>query len=63
MQIIYEEPELNTPFDIKTDPRRRQDEPRMGEPKLLETVMDRLWWVTLGYVGTVLIKAIVMLGF
>lgn len=56
MITIHEEPEL--PFDIKTDPRRRQD-----EPKLLETVMDRFWWVTLGYVGTVLIKAIVMLGF
>lgn len=55
MQIIHEEPELTVPFEIRSDPRRRQD-----EPKLLETVMDRFWWVTLGYVGTVLIKAIVM---
>lgn len=62
MIVIHEEPELTAPFDIKSDPRRRQDEPRMDEPKLLETVMDRFWWVTLGYVGTVLIKAIVMLG-
>lgn len=55
MLIIYEEPELTVPFDIRSDPRRRQD-----EPGLVEMIMDRFWWVTLGYVGTVLIKAIVM---
>lgn len=58
MQTIYEEPELTVPFEIRSDPRRRQDEPRM-----VEVVMDWFWWVTLGYVGTVLIKAIVMFGF
>lgn len=55
MEEIYVEPELTMPFDIKSDPRRRQD-----EPGLVEVIMDRFWWVTLGYVGTVLIKAIVM---
>lgn len=55
MITIHEEPELTTPFDIRSDPRRRQD-----EPGLVEVIMDRFWWVTLGYVGTVIIKAIVM---
>lgn len=52
MITIYEEPELNTPFDIKSDPRRRQDEPR-----LLETFVDRLRWMAVGYVGAILILA------
>lgn len=58
MITIHEEPELTVPFEIRSDPRRRLD-----EPGLVEVIMDRFWWVTLGYVGTVLIKAIVMLGF
>lgn len=50
MITIHEEPEL--PFDIKTDPRRRQD-----EPKLVDIFVDRLWWLAVGYVGAILILA------
>lgn len=52
MIVIHEEPELTAPFDIKTDPYRRQD-----EPELLETFVDRLRWMAVGYVGAILILA------
>ncbi len=54
MITIYEEPELTTLFDIRTDPRRSRN-------ALIDVVMDRFWWGVLGYVGTVAIKAIVIL--
>lgn len=54
MQIIYEEPELAPPFDIRSDPQRRQCD---REPELLDTFVDRLWWMVVGYVGAILILA------
>lgn len=52
MITIYEEPELTVPFEIRSDPRRRQD-----EPKLVDIFVDRLWWLAVGYVGAILILA------
>lgn len=37
MQIIHEEPELTTPFEIRTDPRRIRS-------RLVDAVMDRRNW-------------------
>lgn len=54
MQIIHEEPELTTPFDIRTDLRRSRS-------ALIDIVMDRFWWVVLGYVGTVVVQTILVL--
>ena len=55
METIHEEPELTTPFDIRTDTRRSRS-------ALVDAVMDRLWWVVLGYVGAVVIQVILMLA-
>lgn len=54
MQIIHIEPELELPFDIRSDPQRRQCD---REPKTLDTFLDRLWWMAVGYVGAILILA------
>lgn len=51
MQIIHIEPELELPFEIRSDPQRRH------EPELLDTFVDRLWWMVVGYVGAILILA------
>lgn len=53
MITIHEEPELTTPFEIRSDPRRRHE----PEPKPLDTLSDRLWWMAVGYVGAILILA------
>lgn len=51
MQITHEE--LAPPFDIRSDPQRRHK----PKPELLDTFVDRLWWMVVGYVGAILILA------
>lgn len=55
MQIIHEEPELTPPFDIRSDPQHRHE----PEPKLLDAFLDKLWWMVVGYVGAILILAVI----
>ena len=54
MVTIHAEPELATIIDIRSDPQRRQCD---REPELLDTFVDRLWWMVVGYVGAILILA------
>ena len=53
MQIIHIEPEIELPFDIRTDLHRRH----ATDPKTLDAFLDRLWWMVVGYVGAILILA------
>lgn len=51
MWITHEGPEL--PFDIRSDLQRRHE----PESEQLDTFVDRLLWMVVGYVGAILILA------
>lgn len=55
MQVIHIEPELELPFEIKSNPKRTRS-------KLVDAVVDRGWYVVLGYVAAVLVQAAMMFG-